>query len=101
LLIPGKLFFAGQSATSSTTGIRFLADLTGKNLKMKTKIYIQGMSCQHCKMRVEKTLASIPGIESFQVNLETGEAEISGKVDLEVVLREINQTGYRASLTKF
>ena len=67
---------------------------------MKTKIYIQGMSCRHCQMRVEKALSAIPGIEKFQVNLETGEAEITGMVDLEHMVQEINKTGYQASLTK-
>lgn len=67
----------------------------------KTKIYIQGMNCQHCKMRVEKALAAVPGMESFQVSLESGEAEVTGQVDLDAVLIAINATGYRARLNKF
>lgn len=65
------------------------------------KIYIQGMNCQHCKMRVEKALTALPGIETFQVSLESGEAEVTGQVDLDALLQTINATGYRASLNKF
>ena len=61
-------------------------------------VNIAGMSCNHCKMRIEKTLTQIEGIGSFAVSLETGKAEITGNPDVNVVLAKINKLGYAASL---
>ena len=33
-------------------------------------ISVQGMSCNHCKMAVEKEVKSLPGIISAEVDLE-------------------------------
>ena len=60
------------------------------------KIKINGMSCNHCKMAVEKALAQVKGIESFAVNLEKGEAIIAGDPDPNIVVSEINKLGYQA-----
>jgi copper chaperone CopZ len=49
-------------------------------------------------MRIEKTLSQIEGISSFSVNLEEGNAEISGTPDVDVVIEKINKLGYNASL---
>lgn len=64
------------------------------------KIKIDGMSCNHCKMTVEKTLSKIKGIESFSVDLVKGEAIISGNPDQNLVIDEINKLGYRAVLAE-
>ena len=50
--------------------------------KMEKKIheknvYIEGMSCNHCKMSVEKALKSIDGVENVTVNLEDKKASIT------------------------
>lgn len=37
---------------------------------------IEGMSCNHCKMAVEKALKTLPGVQSAQVNLEANTAEV-------------------------
>ena len=36
-------------------------------------ITVKGMSCNHCKASVEKTMSTIPGVADVNVNLETGE----------------------------
>ncbi len=43
---------------------------------MKRTFYIKGMSCQGCRSHVEKSLASVSGVNSVNVNLETEEADI-------------------------
>ena len=63
----------------------------------KIMIKIEGMSCDHCKMSVERTLSQIEGINSFSVSLEKGEAEISGNPDINEVISEINNLGYTAT----
>ena len=50
--------------------------------KMEKKIYeknvyIEGMSCNHCKMSVEKALKSIDGVENVAVKLDDKKASIT------------------------
>ena len=40
-------------------------------------IYIEGMSCNHCKMSVEKALKSIDGVEDVAVKLDDKKASIT------------------------
>ena len=49
---------------------------------MKT-IKIEGMSCNHCKMSVEKALNSIEGISKVEVDLEKKQAVIESNVEIE------------------
>lgn len=58
------------------------------------KVKIEGMSCGHCKMRVEKALNALEGVESAEVNLAEKSAEIKGNVSLEKVAEAISDTGY-------
>ncbi len=37
---------------------------------------IQGMTCNHCVMRVAKALKSVPGVKDAQVDLKKGEAVV-------------------------
>lgn len=60
------------------------------------KVFIDGMTCNHCKIRVEKALAEIVGIKRAVVNLEGGFAVVETEKDIPVeVLKEvIENTGY-------
>lgn len=37
---------------------------------MKKVMIVDGMSCNHCKMRVEQALEKIAGVEKAEVDLE-------------------------------
>jgi copper ion binding protein len=37
---------------------------------------IQGMTCNHCVMRVRKALADVPGVHKAVVTLEPGQAKV-------------------------
>lgn len=37
---------------------------------------IQGMTCSHCVMRVQKALAELPGVRKAVVTLEPGRAKV-------------------------
>lgn len=50
---------------------------------MKKTINIEGMSCNHCKMRVEKALNAISDVTSAIVNLEAKTAEITSDKEIE------------------
>ena len=43
----------------------------------QTRLEIANMSCASCVGRVEKALASVPGVSSAKVNLVTGQAEVT------------------------
>lgn len=64
------------------------------------KIKIDGMSCNHCKMTVEKALSKIEGVKSYKVDLEQGEAVVTGNPDHKLIIEEINKLGYRATLAE-
>ena len=38
---------------------------------------VQGMTCNHCVMRVAKALKSIPGVQDAQVDLQKAQAVIT------------------------
>jgi copper chaperone CopZ len=59
------------------------------------RVKIDGMTCNHCKMTVEKHLKSLKGIENVQVDLTTGTAEITGgSIDIQSVADTVNDLGY-------
>lgn len=65
--------------------------------KKEKVIYIDGMSCNHCKMSVEKVLSSIDGIVKVDVSLENKKAvlEINSKVDDNVIRKAIDEAGFK------
>jgi len=60
------------------------------------KLEIEGMSCNHCRMRVEKALKAVDGVEKVIVDLDNGTAEVSSTKEIEWnLLREvIEDAGY-------
>jgi len=66
------------------------------NMTEKTNylIHIEGMTCQHCVMNVKKGLSSLDGVTEVDVNLETGTARVSGKVDTDKIKEIISELGY-------
>jgi len=64
---------------------------------MKKEIFIEGMTCNHCKMRVEKTLKEIDGIKSAEVVLADQKAvvEFEKEVDEALITELIDDAGYK------
>ena len=65
--------------------------------EMKKELFIDGMSCGHCKMRVEDILSSIDGIKSAEVILDEKKAiiEIYNEIDEDLISRLIEEAGYK------
>nr|WP_073018266.1 cation transporter [Clostridium intestinale] len=61
---------------------------------MMKKIIIEGMSCGHCKARVEKALSELDGITSAVVDLEAKTATIEGETSDEILRETIDDAGY-------
>lgn len=64
---------------------------------MKREIFIEGMTCNHCKMRVEKTLKEIDGITSAEVVLADQKAVVESEKDLDeaLITELIDDVGYK------
>lgn len=71
--------------------------LTKEDKKMEnaTITYIvKGMTCGHCKAMVEKNLSKLPGVESVEVDLATGETKILGVTSEDAVKEVIDDLGF-------
>ncbi len=60
-----------------------------------TILKIEGMTCMHCKMRVEKALKSVPGVTGAQVDLANKQAVVSGSADQAAMTRAVADAGYK------
>jgi uncharacterized membrane protein YraQ (UPF0718 family) len=65
-----------------------------KKTKMATVYKIGGMSCNHCKARVEKALAALDGVTAVQVDLSGGIVYVEGSPDDEIVRQTVEDLGY-------
>jgi len=67
---------------------------------MQKTLKIEGMTCGHCKMKVENTLNGLSRINSAEVDLIDGtcDLELSEDIDNEELTRVISEAGYQ--LTK-
>ncbi len=63
----------------------------------KVEISIEGMSCQHCVVRLKKTLDKVEGILSSEVKIGSATIEFDeSQLDESVLKETINRAGYRA-----
>ena len=62
---------------------------------MKKEIEINGMTCAHCQMRVEKALNAISGIET-KVDLKNRTATVTSQNDVpdDVLMEAVRSAGY-------
>jgi copper chaperone len=63
-----------------------------------TLFIIEGMTCHHCVLHVQKALKALPGVADADVNLEKGEALVTheGPLDGTAALKAVAAAGYRA-----
>lgn len=63
---------------------------------MKKKLYIEKMSCNHCKNYVEKVLGDMEGVKSAKVNLDEKVAVVELIKDIkdEEFDKVISEAGY-------
>lgn len=67
---------------------------------VQTQLKIEGMTCNHCVQIVQKTLASLAGVEKVEVLLAPKKAIVThgGPLDLEAVTQALEQEGYKVNL---
>lgn len=63
---------------------------------MEKKMRIDGMKCEHCKMKVEKALAAVPGVMKAEVNLEekTALIQMNADVDCQLLMDAVTARGF-------
>jgi len=59
-----------------------------RRIQMKKTVFIKGMTCGHCKKRVENALLEINGVENVLVDLDAGKAEMR-------ISREVGDSEFR------
>jgi copper chaperone CopZ len=62
----------------------------------QTTLKVEGMTCNHCKMHVEKALRGVNGVGDAQVDLAKGEAVVSGDASREDLVKAVVEAGYSA-----
>ncbi|MBE3575631.1 MAG: heavy-metal-associated domain-containing protein [Firmicutes bacterium] len=66
--------------------------------KQSLTLKIEGMSCNHCKMAVEKALKSLAGVDTVQVDLAGGAAQVlydPAKVGKQQMAAAVSDAGYQ------
>lgn len=59
-------------------------------------VKVEGMTCNHCKKSVTDAVSEVPGVETVEVDLATGNATIHGHdVDLELVKKAVEGRGFK------
>ena len=64
---------------------------------MRKKLKVEGMSCEHCKKRVENALLEIEGVSEVIVLLEDGTVEIDfndAVLGEDAIIAAIDNAGY-------
>ena len=64
----------------------------------KATLKIQGMTCNHCVMRVAKALKALPGVQDAQVDLQKAEAAVTydeAKIALDKISVAVVEAGYK------
>lgn len=60
-----------------------------------TILKIEGMTCMHCKMSVEKALKGVAGVISAQVDLAKKQAMVAGSADQDVMAKAVAGAGFK------
>lgn len=66
----------------------------------KTTLKVQGMTCNHCVMRVAKALKAVSGVQDAQVDLQKAEAVVTyddAKVSKETLSSAVVEAGYKTA----
>lgn len=64
------------------------------NSDMTKTFKIEGMSCNHCRMTVEKAIAAVPGVEKVVVDLSSASATVEGDFDNAAVVKAVTESGF-------
>ena len=61
----------------------------------ETILKVEGMTCMHCKMRVEKALKGVSGVTNVQVDLANNQAVVVGSAEKTAMAKAVEEAGYK------
>ena len=64
----------------------------------KRQFNVKGVTCNHCRANVEKTLRQIEGVTNAEVDLASGIATVEGSASDEEIIKSIKEIGYSATV---
>ena len=73
------------------------------NRIINTSIYVDGMTCSSCELKVENKLKKQPGVKEAKVSLAEGKAYVTfdeKETSVSELIAVINKLGYQAGMTK-
>jgi uncharacterized membrane protein YraQ (UPF0718 family)/copper chaperone CopZ len=91
LIINGYVdkFISASKIRKANDGIINIPKMSEKTVK------VNGMTCNHCKMNVEKNLGALEGIERIEVDLSSSKVRITGDhIDLDKIKSTVEGIGY-------
>lgn len=65
-----------------------------------TTLSVPDMSCNHCKMTVERALGAVPEAGKVTVDLAGKTVEVAGPATADVLIKALDQAGYPASVSR-
>lgn len=68
-----------------------------QNKKVKTYL-IEGMDCGACAKTIENHLRNVPSVKEVSVNFSTGKMQIEHENNVEDIVKEVSNVGYKATL---
>jgi copper chaperone len=75
--------------------VHIIRQKTGGEKMSDTVLKIEGMTCMHCKMSVEKALKGVLGVTSAEVDLAKKQAVIAGSADQAVMAKAVAEAGFK------
>ena len=63
---------------------------------MEVTIRVPDMTCDHCKMTIEKALQGVKGVSKVQITLSEHRVQVSGKSEVNQIIQAIQSAGYTA-----
>ena len=63
----------------------------------ETVLKIEGMTCMHCKMSVEKALKGVFGVTRAEVDLANKQAVVAGSADQAAMAKAVGKAGFRVA----
>ncbi len=61
---------------------------------------VPGMSCNHCKMRIEKTMSESGKVKSVNVDLQTKKVSLESELPEGDLIKLFDKAGYDAEAAK-
>ncbi|HEC79472.1 MAG TPA: hypothetical protein ENI34_10105 [candidate division WOR-3 bacterium] len=71
-----------------------------KESEMDHSFYVPDMTCKHCQMTIEQALRKVSGVKKVEVHLNKKLIKVDGDLDEEVIIKEIENTGYSVKKQK-